>query len=194
MTTNDKLTPAMQRALDVLAMDWLDYAVTGNHTSSTAHYLSYQASGRHPSRMSRPLIHHATARALAELGLVRVEHDIPGHQFKVTLVRVNAVEAAEDNRDQAMIDAYEDDRRVFQALCTERDRLYALRAAKGYSATAAAQRRAYFASAVDRTAALVERYAAKVRGYYTSAMQACECVPLPSGRVYKCEDHGGKRS
>lgn len=82
--------------------------------------------------------------------------------------------------DAAEIEAIEDDRRIFQALCTERDRLAAVRAR--------APRSRLLATAHEHTERLVARYAGKLREL-PGTPDGCDCVVLSSGTIHPCWNH-----
>jgi hypothetical protein len=78
--------------------------------------------------------------------------------------------------DAEAIEAIEDDRRIFQALCTERDRLAGL--SRGWLDS----------TDVKRTELLIERYAVRINSLPRTS-SGCSCVVLPSGTVYPCRTH-----
>lgn len=86
-----KLTGSQMQAMAVMNMPSLDkhykgYAVTGNSTDLPEHYEG--RNGHHHSQ--NPTIHHRTARALADVGLVTLEHSIWLRQFTIHLVKETA--------------------------------------------------------------------------------------------------------
>jgi hypothetical protein len=78
--------------------------------------------------------------------------------------------------DAEAIEAIKDERRIFQALCTERDRLAGL--SRGWLDS----------TDVKRTELLIERYAVRINSLPRTS-SGCSCVVLPSGTVYPCRTH-----
>lgn len=79
--------------------------------------------------------------------------------------------------DGAEIEAHRDNRRIFQALCTERDRLMSL--SPGWEA----------AEAINHTNRLIDAFAARVNANRVN--DSCPCIRLSSGKVHPCSEHAG---
>lgn len=124
-------------------------------------------------------IHRRGSRgATVSVGIVRDGGRIDGESVPLTPVQLAqaAMWLADDTdeRDQAMIEQIEDDRAMFQALCTERDRI-------------AASTRVQ-AAALNRIARLIRIQADKLNEY-PGTEAGCPCIVLPSGKLHRCPGH-----
>lgn len=112
---------------------------------------------------------------------------LTGHQCREVVARLSDDTA---ERDQAMIERIEDDRRVFQALCTERGRLSALLNYDMGDSDAARERHRRLTATRVHTERLVRVWTDKI-AQYPGTDAGCPCVVLPSGRVHPCDTHNG---
>lgn len=133
--------------------------------------------------------------AVLAVGIVRDGGRIEGECLTLTATQLRQAIAAMDDtdaeRDAAMIEQIEDDRRVFQALCTEASRVRSL---LGYdfsrNPAREAARTARLNAVKDRTERLVRVWADKISSY-PGTTYGCPCIVLPSGTLYPCDSHAG---
>ena len=89
-------------------------------------------------------------------------------------------------RDRVVIEAIEDDRRIFQALCTERDRLSRL---LGYDPEHIDRDRAARLTATrEHTERLIRVYADRLADL-PHTDDGCACIVLASLYIHPCRDH-----
>lgn len=118
-------------------------------------------------------------------------------------VPASVVEAVVADVDRELIETIADARRIFQALCTERDRLGRLiaqarsdseplaihsPAENARKAERQRQRMERLSATRDHTVRLIDEYASAL-AELPATSYGCPCVVLPTGHVYACDAH-----